>query len=277
MNQSQPAPEAIGTQQFRLDGDVALVTGATGHLGSVMAEALAAAGAHVLINSRRQQAADDLADSLRRRGMSASAAAFDITDANATGDMVRQLSAQHAHIDILVNNAHAGRPGPISEAIPSDFSGAFSGAVESPFFLARQLLPLLEIAGRRRRGGASIINISSMYGSVSPDPAIYGDSGQNSAAYYGAAKGALNQLGRYLAVHLAPRGIRVNTLSPGPFPGTSTRQNAPEFVARLASRVPLGRVGDALELCGPLLFLASPASAYVTGANLPVDGGWTAW
>ena len=277
MNQTSIATDCVGPQQFSLEGDIALVTGATGHLGSMMAEALAAAGAHVLLNSRHVQAAADLADSLSTRGMKATAAAFDITDPGATAAEVARLRAQFAHLDILVNNAHAGRPAQIEETLPADFTQAFSVGVQSPFFLVKQLLPLMEAAASRRRGGASIVNISSMYGSVSPDPSIYGDSGQNSAAYYGAAKGALIQLTRYLAVHLAPRGIRVNTLSPGPFPGASARKAAPDFVARLSAKVPMGRVGEAREICGPLLFLTSPASAYVTGVNLPVDGGWTAW
>jgi NAD(P)-dependent dehydrogenase (short-subunit alcohol dehydrogenase family) len=231
----------------------------------------------VLINSRRPQAASALADALCQRGLQASAAPFDITDGDATAAALAQLGARHGQLDILVNNAYAGRPATIAATRPADFTDAFAIAVDAPFFLVRQLLPLLEKGASRRRGGASVINISSMYGAVSPDPAIYGDSGQNSAAYYGAAKGALNQLSRYLAVHLAPQHIRVNTLSPGPFPGAAARQGAPDFVARLASKVPLGRVGDAREIGGPLLFLASPASAFVTGANLPVDGGWTAW
>lgn len=274
MTQIWSTDESVGIEQFSLDGDVALVTGATGHLGGMMVEALAAAGAHVLVNSRRPQAAADLADALCRRGLQASAAVFDITDAAATTAAVKRLATRHTHIDILVNNAHAGRPATIAASLPADFTDAFSVAVDAPFFLIRELLPLMEAASGRRRGGASVINISSMYGTVSPDPSIYGDSGQNSAAYYGAAKGALNQLSRYLAVHLAPRAIRVNTISPGPFPGAAAPA---DFVTRLAAKVPLGRVGEAREIGGPLLFLASPASAFVTGANLAVDGGWTAW
>lgn len=277
MNQPKLARDGLGVEQFSLTGDVALVTGATGHLGSQMAEALASAGAHVLINSRCRQAAVDLAKALCIRGFKASTAVFDLTDPTATEAGVAELGNQFGRLDILINNANAGRPASIAETSPSDFIDAFEIGVNAPFFLVKRLLPMLTAAAPRRPGGASIVNISSMYGTVSPDPSIYGSSGQNSAAHYGAAKGALNQLSRYLAVHLASRGIRVNTLSPGPFPGAAARHNAPDFVARLAGKVPMGRVGEAREICGPVLFLAAPASAYVTGAHLAVDGGWTAW
>jgi NAD(P)-dependent dehydrogenase (short-subunit alcohol dehydrogenase family) len=112
---------------------------------------------------------------------------------------------------------------------------------------------------------------------VSPDPAIYGDSGKNNPPFYGAAKAGLIQLTRYLAVHLAKRGVRVNSVSPGPFPPPSIATVSPEFHAELCRKTPMGRIGAAEELAGPVLFLLSDASTYVTGIDLPVDGGWTAW
>jgi NAD(P)-dependent dehydrogenase (short-subunit alcohol dehydrogenase family) len=116
-----------------------------------------------------------------------------------------------------------------------------------------------------------------MYGSVSPDPSIYGGSGANSPPYYGAAKAGLIQLTRYLAVHLAHLRIRVNCISPGPFPAPRYLESDADFHEKLKARTPMGRTGDPDELRGPVLFLASGASSYVTGINLAVDGGWTAW
>jgi NAD(P)-dependent dehydrogenase (short-subunit alcohol dehydrogenase family) len=116
-----------------------------------------------------------------------------------------------------------------------------------------------------------------MYASVSPDASIYGVSGANSPPYYGSAKAALIQLTRYTACHLAADRIRVNSISPGPFPAAQFLQRDPEFASRLSAKVPMRRTGNPEELQGPLLFLASDASSYVTGANLAVDGGWTAW
>jgi NAD(P)-dependent dehydrogenase (short-subunit alcohol dehydrogenase family) len=277
MNQPSKLRDKPGIGQFSLEGNIALITGATGHLGSQIAETLASAGAHVLLNSRRSESADAMAEAFHRKGLQATPIPFDITDPDAASAAVEDLRKRYTRLDVVVNNANAGNPATIEQAQFDDFQNAFSVAVASPFSLLKQLLPMLEASARHREGGASVINIASMYGSVSPDPSIYGSSGQNSAAYYGAAKGALIQLGRYLAVHLAPKGIRVNTISPGPFPNATTIANSPDFVSRLAGKTPMGRVGRAEEIGGPVLFLAAPASAYVTGANLAVDGGWTAW
>ena len=116
-----------------------------------------------------------------------------------------------------------------------------------------------------------------MYGTVSPDPAIYGHSGANNPPSYGAAKAGMIQLTRYAACHLAADKVRVNCISPGPFPVEEYLERDPAFREQLSRKNPMHRIGDPSELTGPLLFLASDASSYVTGINLPVDGGWTAW
>ena len=116
-----------------------------------------------------------------------------------------------------------------------------------------------------------------MYGVVAPDSRIYARPEQASPAHYGPAKAALIQLTRHLAAELGPEKIRVNALVPGPFPRAAVRADDPAFADRLGSRTMLGRTGEAGEIAGPLLFLASPASSFVTGTALAVDGGWTAW
>jgi NAD(P)-dependent dehydrogenase (short-subunit alcohol dehydrogenase family) len=133
------------------------------------------------------------------------------------------------------------------------------------------LIPLLEKAESK-----SVVNVASMYGMVSPDDRIYGESGRNSPPFYGAGKAGLIQLTRYLACHLASKNIRVNAISPGPFPPQSIRIDDPEFHARLAAKVPMGRVGLADEIGGAVQFLLSEAASFITGVNIPIDGGWTA-
>ena len=122
-----------------------------------------------------------------------------------------------------------------------------------------------------------MINVASMYGLVSPDLRVYENAASTNPPFYGAAKAALLQLSRYLACELAKDNIRVNALCPGPFPCPSVKEANPEFIKKLENRVPLGRIGIAEELKGPVVFLASDDSSYVTGSTLNVDGGWTAW
>jgi NAD(P)-dependent dehydrogenase (short-subunit alcohol dehydrogenase family) len=253
---------------FSLAGRVALVTGGAGHLGRSICRGLAQAGAHVLVNGRDAAKAEAFAAELRVAKLSAEALSFDITDfARATSTI-----AKLPRLDILVNNAAPIQTGTIATATPSDFAMATAGIVQSAFALTQAALPLL------RSNGGSIINVASMYGVVSPDPSIYGGSGHNNPPQYGAAKAGLLQLTRYLACHLAPDGIRVNAISPGPFPDRlKLAREQPAFLEALERKVPMRRVGRADEVAGAVVFLASGAASYITGANIPVDGGWTAW
>lgn len=258
--------------RFRLAGRTAFVSGAAGHLGAVMARALGEAGAHVILNGRRSGPLEALRDSLYKDDISAEVAAFDVRDA----DALKACLAKRTRLDVLVNNAYTGRPGKSACARREDFESALGSALEAAFNAVQASLPALEAAAREA-GGASVVNIASMYGHVSPDPALYGDTGLDSPPWYAAAKGALIQLTRYLACHLATKRIRVNAISPGPFPREAIAREQPDFIRALAAKTPLKRVGRAEEIAGPLLFLASDASSYVTGINLCVDGGWTAW
>ena len=260
------------TSLHDLTGRTAFITGAAGHLGTAMAQALAQNGCRVVLNGRNAERLDQLRQDLQAHGLKADTACFDIQD---TQELERHLS-RIAPLDILINNAYTGTPGSLETAGDQDFETAFASGVTAAFNASRAALPGLKQAAHER-GHASIINIASMYGHISPDPGLYGSSGLNSPPYYGPAKAGLIQLTKYLACQLAQDNIRVNAISPGPFPTSGIQAEKPEFIDRLAAKTPMGRIGKPQEIAGPVLFLASDCSTYVTGTNLCVDGGWTVW
>lgn len=260
-------------EMFGLSGRTALVTGAGGHLGGAMVRALAGAGARIYLAGRSLAPLEALAAEL---GPQAQVLRMDVTDAASVDAGLARIFTETGCLDVLVNNAHSGKTGTLESARAEDYTNAFAVSVQSMAELVRKALPLMRQAVSGS-GQASVINISSMYGMVSPDPSIYGDSGHNSPPYYGAAKAAILQYTRYAAVHLAEEKIRVNAISPGPFPKAKVAQTMPGLWDTLNRKSPMKRVGQPQEIGGAAVFLASDAASYVTGINLPVDGGWTAW
>ncbi len=262
---------------LRLDGRVAVVTGAAGHLGASIAEGLAAAGARVALVDRPGMSMGSLVERLKSDGGFAECFEMDLQDSDSIRNGCARIVAEMGGVDILVNNAYAGRGGTLATATAQDFERAFRITVTAPFLLLQVLRPHLAEGARRHPGGAAVINIASMYGVVSPDLRIYDSALGSNPPFYGAAKAGLIQLTRYAACELASERIRVNVISPGPFPSPAVQTSDPAFVERLTSKVPLGRIGRPDEIAGIVVFLASDAASYLTGANIPVDGGWTAW
>lgn len=263
-----------GTDLFSLKGKTALVTGATGHLGSAMTCVLAEAGATVLVNSRSQERCAALVKELTNQGLKAEVAAFDVTQERSVIEFAKSVQGRAVHI--LINNAYAGDAGTVESSDAFAYASTFDVTMVAAHRLVKALLPNLR-NGVGSGGDASIINLASMYALVSPDQRVYDSPAGTNPPFYGAAKAALLHWTRYAACEFGAEGIRVNAISPGPFPNAQVQEDSPEFVARLSNKVPMNRIGTPKEIRGPILFLASPASSYVTGTNIVVDGGWTCW
>lgn len=260
---------------FDLRGQVAIVTGGAGRLGSQMCDGLAEAGAHVVVASRRLQPCQHKAEELTAKGVEASVRMIDVTVPDSWRDLINAVREELGRIDILINNAYSGRLKRFEEMTLEDFESATRGALSSVFLGSQAVAPIMKA---QRKG--TIINIASIYGIVSPDHRIYGRTGMNSPCNYGAAKAGVAQLTRWLATYLAPDGIRVNCISPGGFYNEKFRElqdYESVFVENYRHKTPLGRMGGETDLKGATVFLASSASEYMTGQNLVIDGGWTIW
>jgi NAD(P)-dependent dehydrogenase (short-subunit alcohol dehydrogenase family) len=248
------------TPSFRLDGKRALVTGASSGIGLGAAAALAEAGAEVTLVARRAAELEAVAVAITASGGKAKALALDITDLSATA---AALAAQ-GPFDVMVNSAGLARHSPALDTTPEDYDAAMGLNLRAAYFLTREVARGLIAAGKP----GSLINVSSQMGHVGgPDRAVYC-----------ANKHALEGMTKAMALEWAPKGIRVNTLCPTFIRTPLAEQTLaiPERRAWILSKIKLGRVGEIEDLMGPVVFLASDASAMVTGTHLIVDGGWTA-
>jgi gluconate 5-dehydrogenase len=266
MSSSQPTVQ----QLFDLSGRVALVTGASGHLGSALAAALAEAGARVVVGSRDRQRGTAAAEALGgpERGRHLAVVLDHLDEPSLTRGFNDALAAA-GRLDVLVNNGHEGLGADWTTVTGEQFTRQLANA--TGYFLLARLTRDHVVA---RKGGASIVLLGSMYGVVGSYPDAYTDITVASPVAYHALKGGLVHMTRHLAVYWAADGVRVNCLSPGPFP---SEKADPRLVERLCTKSPMRRMGKPHELKGAVVFLASDASSYVTGQNLLVDGGWTAW
>jgi NAD(P)-dependent dehydrogenase (short-subunit alcohol dehydrogenase family) len=248
------------TPSFRLEGKRALVTGASSGIGLAAAVALGQAGAHVVLVARGLQALEIVTAEMTAAGLSAQSLQLDITDVAATEAAVEL----HGPFDVLVNSAGLARHSPALETTPEVYDAVMNVNVRAAYFLTRNVAKGLIAAGR----GGSLINLSSQMGHV----------GGVDRSVYCATKHALEGMTKAMAIEWGAQGIRVNTLCPTFIrtPLAEQTRAIPERRAWIESMIKLGRVGEIEDMMGPVVFLASDASALMTGTSLLIDGGWTA-
>lgn len=256
---SSDRPRTV-SDMFRLDGRVAVVTGASSGLGVAFAQALAQAGADVVLGARRVDRLEETAALVRAAGRTALPVATDVADPASCDRLVALAVEEFGHVDVLVNNAGIGTAVPATRETPEQFRGVIDVNLNGCYWMA-------QACGRVMRHGSSIINISSVLGLTT--------AGLPQAAY-AASKAGLIGLTRDLAQQWTGRkGIRVNAIAPGFFASEMTEQYPEGYLESMQQRIPAGRKGDPAELAATVVWLASPAGGYVTGQTLAVDGGLT--
>ena len=256
---------------FDLSGRTALITGASGYLGSAMATALAEAGATVACASRDQDRADAAARLLpTEQGQEHFGVVLDQLDENSCDKGFRSVLERVGEVHVLVNNGQHGPPNDLTDVTTEQFKAQLANAA-GYFHLAR----LVRDQAAKHSAAANIVMIGSMYGVVGSYPDAYEGICSASPVAYHALKGGVIQMTRHLAAYWAKDRVRVNCLSPGAFPNPKKVPNG--LVDRLTPKCPMARMGLPHELKGAVVFLASDASSYMTGQNLVIDGGWTAW
>ncbi|MEX2643975.1 MAG: SDR family NAD(P)-dependent oxidoreductase [Acetobacterales bacterium] len=255
------AAERTGMEpDFRLDGKVAVVTGASRGIGRAIAVALAAAGAELVLVARSAEGLEEACEDIRAAGGKATPLACDVTDRA----QVRARIGGLPRIDVLFNNAGVNRPQPVLEVTDDALDLIVDVNVKACFVVAQTAARKMVEQG----GGGSIVNTSSQLAKV----------GSAGRAVYCASKSAVDGITRSMAIELGPHGIRVNSVGPTFIETPMTRPylEDPEFRAQVEAKIPLGRVGQVRDVAGAVVFLASPAASMITGINLLVDGGWTA-
>ncbi len=265
-----PESETTAPNLFDLTGKVALISGASGFLGSAMSRALAEAGANVVVSSRSAETAQKVANQLpAKEGQNHFGVELNHLEESSIHSGFQDAVEKAGQVDILINNGHA----PLGEDWKSVTFDQFKDHqinLAGYFELSR----LTYQHAVERKVPASIVLLGSMYGVVGSYPETYEGVCKASPAPYHGLKGGIVHLTRHLAVYWAETGVRVNCISPGPFPNETAPE---EMVKRLCEKSPMKRMGQPHELKGAVVFLASDASSYITGQNLLIDGGWTAW
>jgi 3-oxoacyl-[acyl-carrier protein] reductase len=252
----------------RLQGKVAMVTGAVGQLGRQFCRALAIQGAEVWVTDLDLQHCQQVAHSLPGE-QPHHALALDVAEPASVQQAMTEIAQVSGRLDTVINNAGIAVFDPFEERQFEDFMRVLRVNTGGTFLCIQQASQLMRTKGL----GGSIINLGSIYGEVSSDPRIYTDCNRKNSECYSASKAGIIMMTRYFAVHLAPYNIRVNCISPGGI----FNQQGEDFVTNYSRGVPMARMGREDELNGAAVFLASDESSYLTGQNLIIDGGRLSW
>jgi len=256
---------------FDLKGKVVFISGGAGYLGSAMCEALAELGANLVIASRDKAKCEDYAKSLTKRfGTENLGLQVDVTEADQLKKVFKDTVDHFGRLDVLINNAWSGNKNTFESISYEDWHYDVNVCLNAVFYAVKEAFPYL------KESKGVILNVGSMYGHIAPDYRIYDGEQFANPPSYGAAKAGVLQLTRYLASFLSPHKIRVNAISPGPYPFPETQKHE-GFMKRLSEKNMLNRIGEPDDLKGAVALLCSNASKYMTGQNICVDGGWTQW
>lgn len=260
---------------FKLDEKVAIVTGGAGYFGKPISLGLAEAGAQVIIASRDETKCKAYASVLREKGLTAEGVSLDLSDDTSIDNFVKGVIKKYSHIDILINNA-------VSRLGMKDLEQLSRNDIEKEQSINTSGLMLLTksvVAAMIKQRYGNIINIGSIQGVVGPHFPVYGKTGMTSPVNYTYDKWGMVGFTKWLANYYGKFNIRANCISPGGYgPGVKEKSNEiSEFINNYKRLTPLGRFAEDNDIKGPIIFLASDASAYITGHNLVVDGGWTSW
>ena len=262
-------------KMFRLDGQVVVVTGGAGLYGKPISTALAQAGASVIIASRNITDCQQVADELKKQQLKAEGLALDLSSESSIEKFTSHIQAYYGRIDVLVNNAvsREGYEKQMGSLTRDDWEKSQAVNSTGLVLLTQAVLNMM-----LEKDSGNIINIGSIQGAVGPNFPVYGNTGMTSPLNYTYDKWAMVGFTKWIANQYGKNNIRCNCISPGGYgPGIRESFDENEFTTNYKRLTPLGRFAEESDIMGPVVFLASAASAYITGHNLLVDGGWTSW
>lgn len=258
----------MALEQFRLNGKVAMVTGSTRGLGEVAAKAMAKAGADVVVCGRKKADLTRVPEEIREIGVKSNGYFLEVTSMESVQSAAKKILDDFGRVDILINNAGTNYRASILETPVEEWERIIDIHLHGTFRVSQVIVPQMI-----KRGYGKVINISSIASRVVVPPKI------TYCPAYHAAKGGINQLTKVMAVEWAQSGVRANAIAPTYFETEMVKavRNDPERFQAICEKTPMGRMGELKEFEGIVVFLASPASDFITGEIVGIDGGWTAW